>query len=68
MSKEKEYVVVRDTATEAMNHLDEFQTKMDVFVKDNPIYTYESSLDYKEDKWYVSVKVKKDESKIIRRT
>lgn len=68
MSKEKEYIVSRDTAIEAMSHLDEFHTKMDNFVKLNPNYNYASSLDFRDNKWYITVKVQKNEPTNIKGT
>lgn len=64
----KEYIVYRDTIIEALDHLDEFNTKMEKFITKNPNYSYSSDLDEVNGLWEVKVKVKKNEQTKIKTT
>lgn len=57
----KEFIIYRDTLIEALDHLDEFKTKMDNFVSENEQYSYEEFLTDKAGSWEVKIKVKKNE-------
>lgn len=53
--------VQRDTAVEILNHLDEFQDKMNKFIEKHPSYSFDSQLVKEDNYWELKVKVNKDE-------
>lgn len=57
----KEYIVYRDSGIEALNHLDDFQTKMEKFLEIHTEYTYTSHIKEKEGIWEILIKLNKDE-------
>jgi CHASE3 domain sensor protein len=64
----KEYLVYRDTVTEALQHLDEFDTKMQDFLKENPEYSYSADISKSNDTWEISVKLTTNEQINIKAT
>jgi hypothetical protein len=59
----KTLIVYRDTATEALDHLDKFAQKMSQFIEEHPTFAYESSLKRrKEEKdWEITVTIEDNE-------
>lgn len=53
----KELLVYRDTATEALDHLDEFIQKMNEFVIKHPNYEYTSSVSRDSKGWQIKVTI-----------
>jgi CHASE3 domain sensor protein len=56
-----DYVVYRDTIIEALDHLDQFKTKMDNFIVNHPQYSYTEELKEENNTWKIKINVKKDE-------
>lgn len=65
---DKEYIVYKDTLIEALDHLDQFKTKMDNFIKTHPKYNYEDSIEESNNLWEIKIKVNKDEQINIKTT
>ena len=55
------YIVRRDTATEALDHLDEFIPKMKKYCEKNPSYDFSYSVKKVDDEYEVEIKVVTDE-------
>jgi hypothetical protein len=55
-------IIERDTATEAISHLNDFVAKMEEFTTKHTTYSFESSVTkLKNDKWEVKVAITRNE-------
>lgn len=62
----KTYVVFRDTIKELLDHLEEFQVKMELFCKTHPEYSYNVSISEcstkKRSQWQLMTNIERNDN------
>lgn len=62
MKLDNKYLVREKSLKEALDHIDSFQTKMELFTEKHPNYDYNVKIEKNEGEWLIELNIKtKDE-------